>query len=266
MVADQPLDAVTPGLRGRATRSTRSTAALGALAAEYAEQGRGFELRNVAGGWRFYTREEYAAVVEGVRARRPAGPAHPGRPRDAGGGRLQAAGLAGPGLRDPRRQRRRRDAHAADPRAGRGGRPGRARPAPTSTAPPATSSSGSASPRSTTCPSWRRTCPTWTTSRTSWSGWRAARPRRADPAAGAGSRAASTEPRTAARHRARRRDGRAGVIVDRRRRADPAAEAARPVRGRLPPQVRGADARRPGRGRRRGRHPARHQGRPHAPR
>ena len=38
--------------------------ALDGLAAEYAEQGRGFDLRNVAGGWRFYTREEYAAVVE----------------------------------------------------------------------------------------------------------------------------------------------------------------------------------------------------------
>ena len=34
------------------------------LAEEYAEQGRGFDLRNVAGGWRYYTREEYAAVVE----------------------------------------------------------------------------------------------------------------------------------------------------------------------------------------------------------
>ena len=34
------------------------------LAEEYDEQGRGFELRNVAGGWRYYTREEYAAVVE----------------------------------------------------------------------------------------------------------------------------------------------------------------------------------------------------------
>ena len=36
-----------------------------ALAGEYDEQGRGFELRNVAGGWRYYTREAYAAVVEG---------------------------------------------------------------------------------------------------------------------------------------------------------------------------------------------------------
>ena len=39
-------------------------AALAALAASYAEQGRGFELREVAGGWRYYTRAEYAPVVE----------------------------------------------------------------------------------------------------------------------------------------------------------------------------------------------------------
>ena len=63
MVADQPLDHMTlasavgypPG---------EVSAALAALAEEYAEQGRGFDLRNVAGGWRYYTREEYAAVVE----------------------------------------------------------------------------------------------------------------------------------------------------------------------------------------------------------
>ena len=66
MVADQPLDHVTlasavgypPG---------EVVEALAALAAEYAEQDRGFDLRNVAGGWRYYTREEYAAVVERVR-------------------------------------------------------------------------------------------------------------------------------------------------------------------------------------------------------
>jgi len=34
------------------------------LAAEYSEQGRGFDLREVAGGWRFYTRAEHAATVE----------------------------------------------------------------------------------------------------------------------------------------------------------------------------------------------------------
>ncbi len=39
-------------------------AALAALAGEYDEQGRGFELRNVAGGWRFYSREQFAPVVE----------------------------------------------------------------------------------------------------------------------------------------------------------------------------------------------------------
>src|SRR5689334_678837 len=63
MVADQPLDHVTlasavgypPG---------EVSAALAALAEEYAEQGRGFDLRNVAGGWRYYTREEFAGVVE----------------------------------------------------------------------------------------------------------------------------------------------------------------------------------------------------------
>ncbi len=128
--ADQPLD-----VAGLATAvgypEDAVTEALLALAAEYDEQGRGFELRNVAGGWRYYTRDEYAAVVEGFVARGPAGPAHPGRAGDAGRGGLQAADLARPRLRDPGRQRRRRDAHAADPRPGRGGRPGRTRPAPT---------------------------------------------------------------------------------------------------------------------------------------
>src|SRR5690606_694685 len=39
--------------------------ALAELADEYTAQGRGFELRLVAGGWRFYSRPEYAAAVEG---------------------------------------------------------------------------------------------------------------------------------------------------------------------------------------------------------
>ena len=34
------------------------------LAQEYNEQGRGFQLRQAAGGWRLYTREEYAEYVE----------------------------------------------------------------------------------------------------------------------------------------------------------------------------------------------------------
>jgi segregation and condensation protein B len=63
MVADEPLDEVALAtVVGYPVGEV--TEALAALAGEYAEQGRGFELRNVAGGWRYYTREEYAAVVE----------------------------------------------------------------------------------------------------------------------------------------------------------------------------------------------------------
>jgi segregation and condensation protein B len=63
MVSDQPLDRVSlASAVGHPVEAV--TEALTSLAAEYTEQGRGFELRNVAGGWRFYTREEYAAVVE----------------------------------------------------------------------------------------------------------------------------------------------------------------------------------------------------------
>ncbi len=64
MVADQPLDAtVLAAAVGYPAEEV--AAALHGLAAEYDDQGRGFELRNVAGGWRFYTRDAYAAVVEG---------------------------------------------------------------------------------------------------------------------------------------------------------------------------------------------------------
>src|SRR5690625_1918530 len=35
-----------------------------ALAEEYTATGRGFDLRKVGDGWRYYTRAEYAAVVE----------------------------------------------------------------------------------------------------------------------------------------------------------------------------------------------------------
>ncbi len=38
--------------------------ALTELAARYTREGRGFDLREVAGGWRYYTRIEYAPVVE----------------------------------------------------------------------------------------------------------------------------------------------------------------------------------------------------------
>ncbi len=64
MVADQPMETMALATAvGYPTDEV--TAALTALVQEYDEQGRGFELRNVGGGWRYYTREEYAAVVEG---------------------------------------------------------------------------------------------------------------------------------------------------------------------------------------------------------
>ena len=49
-VLERPRHEVAAGLRG--------------LAAAYAGQGRGFDLREVAGGWRFYTREDCAPLVE----------------------------------------------------------------------------------------------------------------------------------------------------------------------------------------------------------
>jgi segregation and condensation protein B len=63
MVSDEPLDQVRlASVVGHPVGEVE--AALEALAAEYAEQGRGFELRSVAGGWRFYSRPEFAGVVE----------------------------------------------------------------------------------------------------------------------------------------------------------------------------------------------------------
>ncbi len=64
MVADQPLDQIALAT-AVGYPAPEVADALAALAAEYDEQGRGFELRNVAGGWRYYTRDAYAPVVEG---------------------------------------------------------------------------------------------------------------------------------------------------------------------------------------------------------
>ncbi|CAA9356576.1 MAG: Segregation and condensation protein B [uncultured Nocardioidaceae bacterium] len=63
MVADQPLDALVLAAAVGHPLPEVTTALLG-LAEEYDEQGRGFELRQVAGGWRYSTREEHCAVVE----------------------------------------------------------------------------------------------------------------------------------------------------------------------------------------------------------
>jgi len=46
------------------TAPIRCEAVLAELAAEYDTAGRGFELRHVAGGWRMYSRAEYAPVIE----------------------------------------------------------------------------------------------------------------------------------------------------------------------------------------------------------
>ncbi|GAA3147770.1 hypothetical protein GCM10020001_083900 [Nonomuraea salmonea] len=63
MVVDEPVAEVT--LAQVLERPTHQVAAaLRALAAEYTAAGRGFDLRDVAGGWRFYTRADCAALVE----------------------------------------------------------------------------------------------------------------------------------------------------------------------------------------------------------
>jgi segregation and condensation protein B len=63
MVVDEPVGEVL--LAQVTERPTEEVVdALRGLAAEYDEAGRGFELRQVAGGWRFYTRASCAAYVE----------------------------------------------------------------------------------------------------------------------------------------------------------------------------------------------------------
>jgi segregation and condensation protein B len=63
MVVDEP--ATEERLARVLQRGRRELSdALRELCDEYARQGRGFELRFVAGGWRFYTRPEYADAVE----------------------------------------------------------------------------------------------------------------------------------------------------------------------------------------------------------
>jgi len=63
MVTDQPLDHLTLAQAvGHPPQQVER--ALTELAAEYAEQGRGFDLRSVGGGWRYYTREEFAPIIE----------------------------------------------------------------------------------------------------------------------------------------------------------------------------------------------------------
>ena len=63
LVADEPVPAVV--LAQVLERPTGEvTDLLRATAVAYEAEGRGFDLREIAGGWRFYTREECAPVVE----------------------------------------------------------------------------------------------------------------------------------------------------------------------------------------------------------
>jgi segregation and condensation protein B len=63
LVADEPVPEV---LIAQVLERPRHEVAAGlrALAEQYAADGRGFDLREIAGGWRFYTREDCAPLVE----------------------------------------------------------------------------------------------------------------------------------------------------------------------------------------------------------
>jgi segregation and condensation protein B len=63
LVVDEPVAEVTLAQVLERPR-TEVAAVLHALAADYTAAGRGFDLRQVAGGWRLYTRAECAPVVE----------------------------------------------------------------------------------------------------------------------------------------------------------------------------------------------------------
>jgi|SRR6202167_2825389 len=63
LVADEPVPTV---VLAQVLEHPRNEVAAGLreLAEEYTAAGRGFDLREIAGGWRFYTREDCAALVE----------------------------------------------------------------------------------------------------------------------------------------------------------------------------------------------------------
>jgi segregation and condensation protein B len=63
LVVDEPVPEVTLAQILERPRE-EVAAALRELAQEYTDQGRGFDLREIAGGWRFYTRDVCAPLVE----------------------------------------------------------------------------------------------------------------------------------------------------------------------------------------------------------
>ncbi|MBM7787477.1 SMC-Scp complex subunit ScpB [Tenggerimyces flavus] len=63
LVTDEPIPTVTLAqVLGRPQPEVAEE--LASLSKSYTDEGRGFDLREIAGGWRLYTREEYAEVVE----------------------------------------------------------------------------------------------------------------------------------------------------------------------------------------------------------
>ena len=63
LLADEPMSMMTLAEATRTPVDEVETT-VQELAAEYTEQGRGFDLREVAGGWRFYTRAECSPLIE----------------------------------------------------------------------------------------------------------------------------------------------------------------------------------------------------------
>src|SRR2546423_12566659 len=63
LVADEPVPVVVLAQVLERPRN-EVDAELRDLAASYLAEGRGFDLREIAGGWRFYTREDCAPLVE----------------------------------------------------------------------------------------------------------------------------------------------------------------------------------------------------------
>ena len=63
MVVEEPIDEISLA-SALSVPVPRVESLLAELAGEYDAQGRGFELRHVAGGWRIYSRPEYSPVVE----------------------------------------------------------------------------------------------------------------------------------------------------------------------------------------------------------
>jgi segregation and condensation protein B len=63
LVADEPVPVVVLAQVLERPRN-EVTAQLNELAEEYKATGRGFDLREIAGGWRYYTREDCAPLVE----------------------------------------------------------------------------------------------------------------------------------------------------------------------------------------------------------